>query len=146
MQNRPLHCHPLGYRSRILEVEAPHGTKPSDLLDPLYFANIAGRTAPNDQLLVLGEDGSFEATVRVLEVAPPRMRVRVTHLWQEKKIADAELTNGGLSVVYRGDQGKWCVILADDPQGAPVARDLPTKGMAVERLQEMTAGKASGKS
>lgn len=117
-------------------IEVASGTPFSAVLAPDFYRHVARRLKVHDCLEVVAEDGSFDATVRVVEVNEQGLyaKVRVLRLWTPAETVDAPAPEAPTADGYRVEfvkADKWRVI---DPQNTVIFKGLASEVEAKEAL------------
>ncbi len=100
---------PIDHKWNEHAVIIPADTDPKQLLARAYFRHYANQLRAGDILTCFWEDGSYEASYRVMFVS--KAEVAVSERWHCKHImVDVEEETATYEVKWRGPTAKWCVI------------------------------------
>lgn len=136
---------------RVLRTEP--GLPPEFVMDPDFWQHLAARCRVHDQILVIAQDGSFEADLRVMSIDPDGhwAQMRLLREWPAGVISAAvkdapappePLARGpdadGYLIEWSGPQ-RWRIVRGADV----VATDLPDEAAAAMTLANIKAAKPS---
>ena len=113
---------------RVWLITVPSAHERNDLLDPKYWAHIAGpkRFAPGDEIIALAEDGTWRWHLQVLAAGPLFAKLgQISDPVEFGTVDESEIA--GFEVKHKGRIKKWCVVREAD--GAIVSEghsDKPT--------------------
>jgi len=93
-------------------VHIPHGTEPDDLETAAYWAHLSHKLRQHDVIECLWEDGTGEATCRVLGSGHGWVKVQVLHAVKYKafRVEEYNTILPGHRVQYVNNFVKWSVI------------------------------------
>ena len=121
----------------------PQGVTQEQLVNPAFWAHHAVKLRPMDEIRARAQDGSWMATLVVLDSSRTWAKVKllsIDHLTTgdvaltEASIAERKAFIDGHDIVLRG-QHKWCVIRKQDK--VVVQEDLGTKAAATAWLEAL---------
>lgn len=102
-----------GQRSFVFEADIPAGTRLEELLAPHYWRHYAAQLSPMNIIEAMCEDGSWEASLRVMFAS--KAEVKCVVRWSVQY--SAEDATGPHSethkVAWRGPTAKWSVVRKD---------------------------------
>lgn len=132
LQVNPARMKGAEYERTLWVVTAEAGTTREDLLQPSYWAHVAGQLKAYDRLEVRADDDTFYAEYLVLGVSHVSAKVWELN-WQA--LSKSDLPESGLyRVDWGGPHNKWVIIRVAD--GAKIEVGL-TKDDAVMHAAEM---------
>lgn len=89
---------------------AAMGVTVKDMLNPIYWANVARRLKIRDRIEVMAEDGSFVAEFMVIERHNAAAKVVTIFYLELRKKDVAEVVEEDYTLKYRGINKRWSVI------------------------------------
>lgn len=112
-------------------VDAEEGTTMEDIVQPHYWAHVAGRFNPNDRIEVRLETGDWIADLIVVSAARNWARVHVA-AFHDLAGESTDVPRSAIKhrVVWKGGHKKHCVLRIAD--GALIQEGLQTKALAEE--------------
>lgn len=116
----------------------PAGTTLEEMLNPEYWAHVAGYLQPYTAIEVREHSGLWIAFLIVKAVTPYRASVAVDHVVQlseKREGAAAAALPEGYDIKHRGAQAKWSVIDAKD--GTPLKDGFGSYAAAELWLRQM---------
>ncbi len=142
----PLHIHEAEFKRSRYAVDVPAGVLPPDAVQPEFYANIAARLKPWDQIELRAADGTWYMEVMVLDASRSWARVYpvlgpAMFTTPDVSLTQAVTTDAGrpnvpaprapaaedFEVRHRGSK-KWSVLRRAD--GEVIAENLNTKQAA----------------
>lgn len=91
--------------------DVPSGTTPEKMLDPDYWANfVVAELRPRDEILCFCEDGTWEASYRVMFVGKAEASLSLIRLTYHDETA-AQVESDTYAVIWRGPTARWSVVL-----------------------------------
>lgn len=121
-----------------------HGITRREVINPAFFAHVAPKCRPYDEIIVNCDDGTLYARLLVLQAERTWIMVHVLEwhdlttkdvaLSKTEKLAEAANPAAEFEVKHRGPHLKWCVIRKADSQ--PVREKEETKKDAQNWLDE----------
>jgi hypothetical protein len=109
----------------------PAGMTLEDAMTYAYWINEAGALRLNDIVNLIAADGAFDATLRVIRLAPGFIEFRVLNEWRPPI---QEAGSGRLELGWAGPKGKWFV--REVATGKKIVEGLE-KGAAVAELSRL---------
>lgn len=125
------------YQRSIYVCTAHANTRPTDLLDPAYWAHVSAKLKPWDHLEVRANDATWYAEYIVLEAGRTWAKVHMlnhTSLTSQDVAASQASALTPYLVVHRGEHSKWSVVRKVDHE--VVHEGEATQGGAVDWLNE----------
>ena len=122
---------PRGFKYQTRDCWVPAGTKPSDLLHPTYFKHYLREWKPHDKPEAFCEDGTWEATYRVLYIGDSKHEAHLSmiyEVWHDTSIEESLATDTH-EVKWISPTKKFAVIRIDS--GAVVQDGFYPKDHAV---------------
>jgi len=109
------------------------GTPFDALLDPGYWAHVAAKFKPCDEITVNSEDGSYYGRLLVQDAGKLYAKVAKLEYVELDKVEVLQGTPAltGHGIKWRGPQLRWCVL-----RGTDVLKDGMTKEGAQQWLNE----------
>lgn len=105
------------YERTPWRVKVPEGISPEVLMQPNYWAHVAGRFRPMALIEAYAENGSWYAEFIVVDCASTwaklALKFPVVQLHQEVATDDVP---DGYDIAWKGPMLKWCVIRKTDNQ------------------------------
>lgn len=119
---------PAEFRRVVYRAIVEHGTTFEEVLDPLYFVNVATGLNPLDLIECHWEDCSAFALLHVIHVDRSTVRVaKLLHVSHEAGEAPAAVADE-FEIEFTGEHHKFRVLRKSDR--SELKTDLPTKGAA----------------
>lgn len=118
-------------------VTVEQGTKLADVMKPAFWAHVAAKLRPYDEVTVRIDDGTWLAKIVVLSTGRAWAKV---HLLHEYKLsaADTDLSqaahNEGYKVMFRGPHLQWCIVRVSD--GEPIKEQMQREEEAQAALRD----------
>lgn len=118
----------------VYRIVPEHGTPFEALLESSYWAHVAAKLRPLDEIVVHAEDGSYYGRLLVRDAG--RLYAKVFKL-EHYELDEVEVQQGGppmpegYGIKWRGPQLKWCVL-----RGKDVLKDSMEKAVAQAWLTE----------
>lgn len=136
-QMNPTRMSEAEFQRSIYVCTAHANTKPTDLLDPAYWAHVSAKLKPWDHLEVRADDATWYAEFIVLEAGRTWAKVHMLNC-QSLTSADVAASQAAsltpYDVVYRGEHAKWSVVRKVDRE--VVHENEATQGGAIDWLNE----------
>lgn len=125
------------FNQRQFVMRPERGTTLDEMLNPMYWANVAQRMTVGDTVLVRNESSQNIALLDVDVVQP--FAVKVSIRWQrevERAQAEQSVTDipAGYELKWRGPQNKFCILREADKE--IVVSGAESKALAAARLRE----------
>jgi hypothetical protein len=125
---------------KLWDVVPDHGTTVDSMLDPAYWANVARKLTPWDEIVVRAEDGSYIARFVVLERGNLYARVALLpgyplNLQVSEPDVDSSVPSG-YEVKWTGPHTRYAVAR----DGAKLKEGFTSKGEAAAWLREHLKG------
>jgi hypothetical protein len=106
-------CSSASDMSNLWAAVVPVGTTFEQVMEPTYYANVAGQLRVADQIDVHADDRSYFAKLYVVEAGRTRISVsKILHVPLEAPAESAEPKP--YRVRYDGPHSKWCVVRVSD--------------------------------
>lgn len=102
------------------------------LIEPEYWAHVAGKMKVGDEIRALAEDFSFRAELIVTFVQGTVVRLKLLDLLQLEDV-ETEVTNDDYEIRQRGMR-KWCIV--KKTTGEVIQENIPTKAEAAVALEQ----------
>ena len=136
-QINPVRMEEAQFTQTIYFAKAHANTRPTDLLEPAYWAHVAAKLKPWSEIKVVADDGSWWAHYIVLEAGRTWARVHMlmtTSLTSADVSASQAAAMAPYEVCYRGEHMKWSVVRKADHE--VVHEGEGTQGGAIDWLTE----------
>lgn len=91
------------------------GTKLDDVLKSDFWAHVAAKLSPMDEIIVLPDDMSFRAVLMVLDKGTAWAKVALIHNVEIGKVETTSPANPDYEVKLRGPH-KWSIVRKSDNQ------------------------------
>jgi hypothetical protein len=102
------------HRRQDLAVDAKAGTKIEDVLQPQYWAHVAGQLGPYTRIEVLEETGAWMLELLVINCGRNWAKVQVLHKFELEERSETVPTAQSHRVEWKGPVRKFTVIRISD--------------------------------
>ncbi len=121
------------YLSNVWRVTTPDGVSEDDILRPEFWAHVAGKIRPCDEIIVVPDDQKFRLHLFVTDAG--KQWVKVEKIGRiDFKTADAA-PDASHAVKWRGPVAKWSVIRKSD--GAVIRDRLESDDAAQQYARDL---------
>jgi len=118
---------------REMFADIPAGTRIEEILQPTYWAHYTRELKPLDVIEAFCEDGSWEASFRVMFVGTVEVKLSLRWKAEHQPIQVDEAESDIYQTKWRGPKCKWSVVRKDD--GKVIADGLFPKAEALNYMK-----------
>ncbi len=106
----------VGHVRRELAINVPEGVSLETVLQPTYLKHYARDIRPADIIEALCEDGSWEASLRVMYVSTAEVRMQVRWQTDYDEMVEDEPESDTHEVKWKGPAMKFAVVRKDNKE------------------------------